>query len=52
MVLNIFFLLISFLRALLVCRVLSHYYYCYYYYYYYYCLCSIILSPLNRFRRS
>ena len=46
-----FFLLISFLRAVLVCRVLSHYYYCYYYYYYY-CLCSIILSPLNRFRRS
>ena len=33
---------------------LLHYHYCFrvYYYYYYYCLCYIILSPLNRFRRS
>ena len=51
------FFFLSFLRALLARRVLSHYYY-------FttttattttttrYCLCYIILSPLNRFRRS
>ena len=44
----------GFFPLVVLCRVLSRYYY---YYYYYFttttvCLCSIILSPLNRFRRS